>query len=139
MHPFTLERPRDLSAALALRAQAGRAIGGESRWHAVLGTSENCIAAHASDLAVALVALDAAIEVRGAGRQRTVPLIEFHRLPGATPHIETVLEPGEVIAAITVPATAAARRSHYLKVRDRASFEFAVVSGAVTCEIDGAG
>src|SRR5436190_22592445 len=114
------------------------AIGGENRWHAVLGTSENCIAAHASDLAVALVALDAASEVRGAGRQRTVPLIEFHRLPGATPHIETVLEPGEVIAAITVPATAAARRSHYLKVRDRASFEFAVVSAAVALEIDGA-
>src|SRR5437660_10403310 len=80
------------------------AIGEENRWHAVLGTSDNCIAAHASDLAVALVALDAIVEVRGAGRQRTVPLIEFHRLPGATPHIETVLEPGEVIAAITVPA-----------------------------------
>src|SRR6266480_297372 len=112
------------------------AIGGENRWHAVLGTSENCIAAHASDLAVALVALDAAIEVRGAGRQRTVPLIDFHRLPGATPHIETVLEPGEVIAAITVPATAAARRSHYLKVRDRASFEFALVSAAVVLEMD---
>src|SRR6058998_4132023 len=79
------------------------AIGGENRWHAVLGTSENCIAAHASDLAVALVALDAAVEVRSANGQRTVPLADFHRLPGATPHIETVLEPGEVIAAITVP------------------------------------
>ena len=101
------------------------AIGGENRWHAVLGTSDNCIAAHASDLAVALVALDAAVEVRGAGGQRTVPLADFHRLPDATPHIETVLEPGEVIAAITVPANPAARRSHYLKVRDRASFEFA--------------
>src|SRR3989449_10984227 len=112
------------------------AIGGENRWHAVLGTDENCIAAHASDLAVALVALDAAIEGRGAGRQRTGPLIEFHRLPGATPHIETVLEPGEGIAAITVPATAAARRSHYLKVRDRASFAFAVVSAAVALEND---
>src|SRR3989454_3771414 len=114
------------------------AIGGENRWHAVLGTSENCIAANASDVAVALVALDAAVEVRAAGAQRTVPLIDFHRLPGATPHIETVLEPGEVITAITVPATAAARRSHYLKVRDRASFEFAVVSAAVALEIDGA-
>src|SRR3989442_2185236 len=79
------------------------AIGGENRWHAVLGTSESCIAANASDLAVALVALDAALEVRGARGQRAVPLVDFHRLPGATPHIETVLEPGEVIAAIIVP------------------------------------
>src|SRR2546421_3076790 len=113
------------------------AIGGENRWHAVLGTSESCIAANASDLAVALVALDAGIEVRGARGQRTVPLIDFHRLPGATPHIETVLEPGEVIAAISVPAHSAARRSHYLKVRDRASFEFAVVSAAVALDMDG--
>jgi xanthine dehydrogenase YagS FAD-binding subunit len=66
-----------------------------------------------------------------------VPLADFHRLPGATPHIETVLEPGEVIAAITVPASPAARRSHYLKVRDRASFEFAVVSAAVALDMDG--
>src|SRR5438309_6438466 len=70
------------------------AMGGENRWHAVLGTSESCIAAHASDLAVALVALDAAVEVRAAGTQRTVPLIDLYRLPETTPHIETVLEPG---------------------------------------------
>src|SRR5436309_7190841 len=114
------------------------ALGGENRWHAVLGTSENCIAANASDVAVALVALDAAVEVRGADGRRTVPLIDFHRLPGATPHVETVLEPGEVIAAITVPANPAARRSHYLKGRDRASFEFAVVSAAVVLDMDGA-
>ena len=113
------------------------AIGGENRWHAVLGTSESCIAAHASDLAVALVALDAAIEVRGAGGQRIVPVNDLYRLPGTTPHIETVLEPGEVIAAITVPASPAVRRSHYLKVRDRASFEFAVVSAAVALDVDG--
>src|SRR5437867_1751724 len=92
------------------------AIGGENRWHAVLGTSENCIAANASDVAVALVALDADVEVRAAGGQRTVPLIDFYHLPETTPHIETVLEPGEVIAAITVPVNPAARRSHYLKV-----------------------
>src|SRR5687767_14032782 len=98
------------------------AIGGENRWHAVLGTSENCIAVHPSDLAVALVALDAVVEVRGAGGERTVPLIDFHRLPEDTPHIETVLDPGEVITAITVPASPTARRSHYLKIRDRASF-----------------
>src|SRR3954454_10145478 len=80
------------------------AMGGVNRWHAVLGTSEHCIAAHASDLAVALVALDAQIEIRGARGERTVPLLDFHRLPGETPHIETVLDPGEVIAAIRVPA-----------------------------------
>src|SRR5215203_2170056 len=114
------------------------AIGGENRWHAVLGASENCIAANPSDLAVALVALDASVEVRGANGQRTVPLTEFHRLPGDTPHIETVLEPGELITAITVPASPMARRSHYLKVRDRASFEFAVVSAAVALDLDGA-
>ena len=113
------------------------AMGGENRWHAVLGTSDSCIAAHASDLAVALVALDAALEVRGGRGSRTVPLNDLHRLPGSTPHLETVLEPGEVIAAITVPASAVARRSHYLKVRDRASFEFAVVSAAVALDMDG--
>src|SRR5215216_5985231 len=114
------------------------AMGGENRWHAVLGTSESCIAAHASDLAVALVALEASVDVRGADGQRTIPLTEFHRLPGDTPHIETVLEPGEVITAITVPPTPVARRSHYLKVRDRASFEFAVVSAAVALDMEDA-
>src|SRR5215216_7273762 len=80
------------------------AIGGENRWNAVLGTSDQCIAAHPSDLAVALVALDAVVEVRGAGGERTIPLDQLHRLPADTPHMETVLEPGEVITAITVPA-----------------------------------
>lgn len=112
------------------------AIGGENRWNAVLGTSEACIAAHASDLAVALVALDASVAIRGVAGVRNVPLAEFHRLPGTTPHIETVLEPGEVVEAVTVPATPAARRSHYLKVRDRASFEFALVSAAVALDMD---
>jgi xanthine dehydrogenase YagS FAD-binding subunit len=114
------------------------ALDGENRWHAVLGTSENCIAAHASDAAVALVALDAVVEIRGARRQRTIPLLELHLLPGATPHMESVLEAGEVIAAITLPAEAASRHAHYLKVRDRASFEFAVVSAAVALDMDGA-
>jgi xanthine dehydrogenase YagS FAD-binding subunit len=113
------------------------AIEGVNRWHAVLGTSERCIAAHASDLAVALIALDAAFEVRGTSGQRIVPLRDFHRLPGDTPHIETVLEPGEVIAAITVPPSPMARRSHYVKLRDRASFEFALVSAAVAIDMDG--
>src|SRR5207248_2422727 len=87
--------------------------------------------------AVALVALDSTIEVRGPTRQRTVRLIDFHRLPGTTPHIESVLEPGEVIVAINVPASPAARRSSYVKVRDRASFEFAVVSCAAAVDLDG--
>src|SRR3954447_11584807 len=113
------------------------AIGGENRWNAVLGTSDNCIAAHASDVAVALVALDAAVEVHGAGKQRTLPLADLYRLPSADPHIETVLQPGEVIAAIMVPASPAARRSQSLKVRDRASFEFALVSAAAGLDIDG--
>ena len=113
------------------------AIDGENRWHAVLGTREHCIAAHPSDLAVALVALDAEVEIRRTNGERTVPVAEFHRLPGDTPHIETVLEPGEVIVALTVPAKSAARHSHYLKVRDRASFEFALVSAAVALDMDG--
>src|SRR2546427_808562 len=132
---------RDVGYAACNKRSPGSgcaAIGGENRWHAVLGTSDSCIAANASDLAVALVALDAAVEVRAAAGQRSVPLIDFHRLPGATPHIETVLEPGDVITALTVPASPAARRSHYLKVRDRASFEFAVVSAAVALDMDGA-
>ncbi|TIT81048.1 MAG: xanthine dehydrogenase family protein subunit M, partial [Mesorhizobium sp.] len=112
------------------------AIGAENRWHAVLGTSDNCIAVHASDLAVALVALDAVVEVRGVDGQRAVAVADLHRLPGDTPHLEAVLEPGEVITAITVPANAAGLRSHYQKVRDRASFEFAVVSAAVALQLD---
>ena len=131
---------RDVGYAACNKRASGSgcaAIDGENRWHAVFGTSENCIAANASDLAVALVALDAVVVVQGVAGQRTVPLNEFYRLPGATPHIETVLEPGEVIAAVTVPASAVARRSHYLKVRDRASFEFAVVSAAVALDMDG--
>lgn len=113
------------------------AIGGENRWHAILGTSEACIAANPSDLAVALTALDASIELHGTNGTRTFPIGEFHRLPGDTPHIETILEPGEVIADILVPSNPTARRSHYLKVRDRASFEFALVSAAVALDLDG--
>ncbi len=131
---------RDVGYAACNKRMPGSgcsAIGGENRWHAVLGTSDHCIAAHASDLAVALVALDAAVEVRGPDGQRTIPLADFHRLPGETPHIETVLEAGEVVTAITVPASLATRRSHYLKVRDRASFEFAVVSAAVALDLIG--
>src|SRR5689334_23129915 len=90
------------------------AIGGENRWNAVLGASEHCIAAHASDLAVALVALDTQVELQGPERARSVALDELYRLPGDTPHIETVLEPGEVITGVSVARTTAGWRSHYL-------------------------
>ena len=112
------------------------AISGENRMLAILGGSDHCIATHASDLAVALTALDAVVELRRAGgAMRQVPITQFYRLPGDTPHIETVLEPGEMITAVVVPASAAARNSHYLKLRDRASFEFALVSAAVAVEV----
>ena len=112
------------------------AIDGDNRWHAVLGASDQCLAVHPSDLAVALVALDATLEVRNANGHRSMALADLHRLPGDTPHIEAALEPGEVIAAIFVPASPVARRSHYLKVRTRASFEFALVSAAVAVNVD---
>ncbi|MBV9736440.1 MAG: xanthine dehydrogenase family protein subunit M [Acidisphaera sp.] len=114
------------------------AIHGQNRLLAILGGSGHCIATHPSDLAVALVALDTVLELRGAnGATRQVALGDFHKLPGDTPHIETVLQPGELITALVVPASAAARRSGYLKVRDRASFEFALVSAAVALDLDG--
>ncbi|MGA9866642.1 MAG: xanthine dehydrogenase family protein subunit M [Acetobacteraceae bacterium] len=112
------------------------AIAGENRMLAILGGSDHCIASHPSDLAVALVALDAVMTLRApGGGTRQVPVARFHRLPGDTPQYETVLLPGELIEAIMVPASAAARRSTYLKVRDRSSFEFALVSAAVGLEV----
>lgn len=112
-----------------------QAIRGESRMMAVFGTSDQCIASHPSDLAVALMALDATLHLRGVKEaRRQVPMADFYRLPGDTPNIETVLAPGEMIEAVTVEDSPAARNSHYLKVRDRASFEFALVSAAVALE-----
>jgi xanthine dehydrogenase YagS FAD-binding subunit len=113
------------------------AITGENRMHAILGGSDHCIATYPGDMAVAMMVLDAELELTGQDGMRTVPIGDFHRVPGNTPNIETVLQPGEMITAINVPASAAARRSHYLKVRDRASFEFALVSAAVALELDG--
>ena len=112
------------------------AITGDNRRLAILGGSEHCVATHPSDLAVALTALDAIVELQGAtppgdAGTRRVPLAEFYRVPGDTPQYETVMQPGEIITAIVVPAETAGLRSHYLKVRDRASFEFALVSVAV--------
>lgn len=114
------------------------AIRGESRMLAILGVSDQCIASHPSDLPVALMALDATIELRGAnGAQRSVAIADFYRLPADTPQVETVLQAGEMIVAVTVADSPAARNSHYLKVRDRASFEFALVSAAVAMETVG--
>ncbi|HWI29754.1 MAG TPA: xanthine dehydrogenase family protein subunit M [Stellaceae bacterium] len=130
---------RDVTTPCNRRAPGSgcSAIDGENRMHAVLGGSERCVATHASDLAVALVALDAVVVLSGPAGERRVPVEVFHRLPGETPERETVLEPGELIAAIEVPAAAHAARSRYLKVRDRASFEFAVASAAAALEIEG--
>lgn len=114
------------------------AISGFNRGHAVLGTSDHCIATHPSDMCVALMILDAVIETRQRnGKKRTIPLSEFYLLPGKTPEQENVLAHGELITHVHVPYTKLARRSHYLKVRDRASYEFALASAAVALEVDG--
>ncbi|KQV79606.1 xanthine dehydrogenase family protein subunit M [Rhizobium sp. Root1220] len=111
------------------------AIGGINRSHAVLGTSESCIASYPGDLATALLAFDATVHLG----ERAVPIGEFFLLPGSTPEKETVICAGEMITAITVPASAAARNSTYLKVRDRQSYEFAAASAAVGIEFDADG
>jgi xanthine dehydrogenase YagS FAD-binding subunit len=118
------------------------AIDGENRMLAILGGSSHCVATNPSDLAVALTALDAAVELTAASQPggsatRRVPLGGFHLLPGDTPERETAMQPGEMIAAILVPAATSGQRSHYLKVRDRASFEFALVSAAVVVSMAG--
>lgn len=110
---------------------------GYNRIHAVLGTSEHCIATHASDMAVALTALDAAVRIDGPGGARSVPLTQFYLPPGTEPARESVLEHGELITAVDVPPLPWATRSLYLKVRDRASFAFALASAAVALDIDG--
>ena len=111
------------------------ARGGQNRMLAILGTSEHCIATYAGDLANSLLVLDAQIHVAGPQGERTLPLAELHRLPADTPHMETRLQSGELIVAIEVPPSAAARRSHYLKVRDRASFEWSVAAVAVALDL----
>ena len=107
------------------------AIGGHNRTLAVLGTSEHCIATNPSDQNVALVALDASVHIEGVKGPRIVPIEEFYLMPGSTPQRETVLEPGDLITHITLPAPTTGARSMYLKLRDRASYEFALASVAV--------
>jgi xanthine dehydrogenase YagS FAD-binding subunit len=113
------------------------ALHGLNRSHAIFGWSESCVATHPSDLAVALAALDATVHVRGLRGDRMIALSEFHRLPGDTPEKDNVLERGDLIVGIEVPARAEARASHYLKVRDRQSYEFALVSTAAAVALDG--
>ncbi|RYF82739.1 MAG: xanthine dehydrogenase family protein subunit M [Comamonadaceae bacterium] len=115
------------------------AMGGVNRQHAVVGASDACIATHPSDMAVAMRALDATVEtLRPNGARRTIPIADFHRLPGTTPHVETALEPGELITAVQLPAPVGGRQV-YQKVRDRASYAFALISVAAIVQRDGSG
>jgi xanthine dehydrogenase YagS FAD-binding subunit len=131
---------RDVSAACNRRSPGAgcSAIEGRNRTHAILGTSQHCIATHPSDLAVALLALDAVVVARDTSGERRIPLSDLFRQPGDSPHHEHNLRPGELIVAIEVEVGPGARRSGYLKVRDRESYEFALVSAAVALDI-GAG
>ncbi len=112
------------------------AIGGFNRIHAILGASPQCIATHPSDMCVALAALDAIVNVRGPQGERSIPIGDFHRLPGETPQIDTNLQPGELITSVDLPAMPFARKSLYRKVRDRASYAFALVSVAAALEVE---
>jgi xanthine dehydrogenase YagS FAD-binding subunit len=111
------------------------AITGVNRSLAVLGTSDHCIATNPSDMNVALAALEATIHVRGPKGERSIPISDFHLLPGNTPQRESVLEPGDLITHVTLPPPATGSRSLYLKLRDRASFEFALASAAVVVTV----
>jgi xanthine dehydrogenase YagS FAD-binding subunit len=139
-----MQRPRclyfrDVSAACNRRKPGSgcAAIGGRNRTQAIFGTSEQCVATHPSDLAVALTALDAVVITRDADGEHPIPIADFFRQPGNTPEREHNLAPGQLITAIEVPARPDTRRSGYLKVRDRASYEFALCSAAVALDIIG--
>jgi xanthine dehydrogenase YagS FAD-binding subunit len=112
------------------------AIPGYNRIHAILGQSAQCIAVHPSDMCVALAALDAVVRVKGPHGERSINMTEFHRLPGDTPQTETNLQSGELIIAIDLPAISYAKRSHYLKIRDRHSYAFALVSVAAVLDAE---
>jgi xanthine dehydrogenase YagS FAD-binding subunit len=115
------------------------AIPGVNRIHAILGASPECIAVHPSDMCVALAALEAVVQVRGPRGARSIPMADFHRLPGSTPQIDTNLHPDELIVAVDLPPDDFAAHSHYLKVRDRNSYSFALVSVAAALDLDAAG
>jgi xanthine dehydrogenase YagS FAD-binding subunit len=128
---------RDVSQACNKRSPGNgcAAIAGLNRNHAVIGTSDHCICTHPSDFAVALLTVDAIVHIRGAAGVRAIPIGDFHVLPGATPNRETVLEHGDLIEAIELPHSGHARNSAYVKVRDRASYEFALVSVAAALDM----
>jgi xanthine dehydrogenase YagS FAD-binding subunit len=139
-----MQRPRclyfrDVSANCNRRAPGTgcAAVGGLNRTHAILGTSDQCVATHPSDLAVALVALDAVVLTRGTGGDRRIPIAQFFLRPGATPDREHDLRAGELIVGMEVPTGPEMRRSGYLKVRDRESYEFALASAAVALDVRG--
>jgi len=113
------------------------AMDGFNRMHAVLGTSDACIATHPSDMCVAMAALEAVIHTEGPKGKRTIVFADFHKLPGNTPHIENGLEPGELITYVDLPKPVAGAKSVYLKLRDRASYEFALASCAVVAKVEG--
>jgi xanthine dehydrogenase YagS FAD-binding subunit len=129
------------TASRCNKREAGSGCGarvGENRLHAVIGWSESCIATHPSDFCVPLVALDAMVEIEGKGGWRDLPLEELHRLPGDAPERDTVLEPGDLIVAVRLPPAARsfAARARYLKVRERTSYAFAVVSAAAALQVE---
>jgi xanthine dehydrogenase YagS FAD-binding subunit len=113
------------------------ALDGYTRSHAILGTSPSCIATHPSDMCVALVALDAVVHTRNGGRERAIPVSELHTLPGDHPEVENVLEQGELITHVELPASPFAAHSRYVKVRDRAAFAFALAAAAVGLDVEG--
>jgi xanthine dehydrogenase YagS FAD-binding subunit len=130
-------RDREVTACNKRAPGSGcAALRGPARMHAILGVSEHCIAVHPSDLCVPLVALDAVVDIEGTGGRRGIPLTEFYVLPGDRPDIENVLEHGELITRVRIPLLPAGARSGYLKVRDRASYEFALTSAAAALLIE---
>ena len=131
---------RDVGVSACNKRKPGSgcaAIDGYSRMHAVLGVSEQCIAAHPSDMCVALLALDAVVHTRGPHGERSISLADFHTLPGSQPQIESVLERGELVTGVSVPRSAFATHSAYVKARDRASYAFALASAGVALELEG--
>jgi xanthine dehydrogenase YagS FAD-binding subunit len=131
---------RDVSWSACNKRNPGsgcQALESPNRKLAVLGVSGQCIANYPGDFAVALAALGATVDIEGPGGRRVIPFEDLHRLPGDTPHIETNLKPGELITGFSVPAGPWARRSLYLKIRDRQSYEFAIASAAVALDLDG--
>jgi xanthine dehydrogenase YagS FAD-binding subunit len=113
------------------------AMDGLNRMHAVLGTSDHCIATHPSDMCVAMAALEAVIHVEGPKGKRTIAFADFHKLPGETPHIENALETGELVTYVVLPKPVEGAKSTYLKLRDRASYEFALASAAIVARVEG--